>query len=75
MVRCDDTGNVYAHEAERYYDRPDEDYQWSCGECDWWEKDHQCPCGCGYACCTWKGELKHYEDEACGQFTERKEQA
>lgn len=74
MVRCDDTGAVYALQAAAYYDTPDEeDYQWSCSECAEWEHEYQCPCGCGYAVCDWRGELRHADDEACRQFTEREE--
>lgn len=73
MVRCDDTGNVYAHEAERYYDTADDDeLAQVCMDCDEFDV---CPGGCGWGMCSYYGEFRDGETDACGQFTEREEQA
>lgn len=52
MVSGTDTGNIYALQAERYYDVPDEEGH-MCGECWHWDS---CPCGCGWGMCDVKGE-------------------
>lgn len=72
MVRCDDTGMVYALQAERYYDSPDADeYQWSCEECSWFDG---CPDeGVNWGICEDRGEWKHRDDEECGRFLQKEE--
>ena len=69
MVRCDDTGAVYALQADRYYDAPDEEAR-VCEECGWFEA---CPGGCGWGMCSYFGDWRQCDSDACGHFTEEEQ--
>ena len=70
MVAGTDTGNMYAVQAERYYDVPDEEPTF-CGACSEWTP---CPDGCGYGLCDWFGEFKREDEgDGCGAYEPREE--
>lgn len=72
MVKCDDTGAVYALQAERYYDAQDDELANVCIDCSDFDA---CPGGCGWGMCSYYGEFKQEEQDACRQFTPREDGA
>lgn len=66
MVSGTDTGNIYALQADRYYDVPDEEPR-TCSEC--WHFA-PCPCGCHWGICTKDGEWSDGEitNDECEAF-------
>lgn len=71
-MKCDDTGNVYAMQAAAYYDAPDDEEANVCIDCDDFDA---CPGGCGWGMCSYYGEFKQEEQDACRQFTPREDGA
>lgn len=73
MVKCDDTGAYYAYQAGIYYDVPDDDELANvCIDCSYFDA---CPGGCGWGMCSYYGEFKQEEQDACRQFTPREDGA
>lgn len=68
-MKCDDTGMVYAMQAERYYDTADNDELATvCMDCSDFDL---CPGDCGWGMCSYYGEFKQEDQDACGHFTPR----
>ena len=66
MVSGTDTGNLYALQAERYYDVPDEEPR-TCSECDSFD-ECPCPSQCHWGICTKDGAWVDGEGDACKAF-------
>lgn len=56
--------------AAAYYDGPEDEPEF-CGGCA--EFDY-CPGGCGWGMCSYFGEFKNEDQDACGQYRERTEE-